>query len=58
VIRQNEVIRTILVENTGQPMERIVQDTASEFFMDAESGKAYGLVDEILEAARLPAVAS
>ncbi|HZP25648.1 MAG TPA: ATP-dependent Clp protease proteolytic subunit [Dehalococcoidia bacterium] len=58
VIRQNEVIRTILVDNTGQTLERIAQDTTSEFFMDAEAGKQYGLIDEILEAAKLPAVAS
>lgn len=53
VIRQNEVIRTILVNNTGQSLDKITQDTASEFFMDAPSGKIYGIVDEILEPAQL-----
>ncbi|HXG35584.1 MAG TPA: ATP-dependent Clp protease proteolytic subunit [Dehalococcoidia bacterium] len=54
VIRQNELIRNILVKHTGQPMERITQDTTSEFFMDARAGKDYGIVDEILEGAKVP----
>ena len=54
VIRRNELIREILVKHTGQTLERIKQDTNSEFFMDALSGKAYGIIDEILEGAAAP----
>lgn len=41
-------INLILSEKTGQPLNRIEQDTERDFFMSAEEAKAYGLVDEIM----------
>ncbi|MEI7926701.1 MAG: ATP-dependent Clp protease proteolytic subunit, partial [Chloroflexota bacterium] len=38
----------ILADATGQPMERIVQDTDRDIYMTADEAKAYGLVDELL----------
>ncbi|MFQ5869688.1 MAG: ATP-dependent Clp endopeptidase proteolytic subunit ClpP [Candidatus Zixiibacteriota bacterium] len=40
-------INEILSKHTGQPMEKIEQDTDRNFFMSAEEAKAYGLVDEV-----------
>ncbi len=37
----------ILAEHTGQPLERIVADTARDLFMSAEEAKAYGLIDAV-----------
>ena len=48
VLRQNQLIREILAKHTGQPIETIIRDTDRDFFMDAPSAKAYGLIDEIL----------
>lgn len=36
-------------EATGQPIERIESDMERDFFMSAESAKAYGVIDEILD---------
>ena len=47
-IRHNNILRRILSERTGQPMERISQDTDRDFYLDAHGALEYGLVDEIL----------
>jgi ATP-dependent Clp protease, protease subunit len=48
LIRNNEKIRKILADATGQSMERIKQDTDRDLYLTAEEARAYGLVDEIL----------
>ena len=48
IIRNNELIRQILAERTGQTLERIAGDTDRDFFMSAEEAKEYGVIDEIL----------
>ena len=40
----------ILASHTGQPLERIQTDTDRDRFMEASEARAYGLVDEVLEA--------
>jgi ATP-dependent Clp protease protease subunit len=50
VLRQNQLIREILARHTGQDIEQIVKDTDRDFFMDANQAKAYGLIDEVLQA--------
>jgi ATP-dependent Clp protease protease subunit len=41
-------LNRILAENTGQPEERIDQDTERDNFMSAEDAVSYGLVDKVL----------
>ncbi|MCB9492391.1 MAG: ATP-dependent Clp protease proteolytic subunit [Dehalococcoidia bacterium] len=48
LLRNNEKIRKILADATGQTMERIKTDTDRDVYMTAEEAKEYGLVDEIL----------
>jgi len=43
-----EKLNQILASHTGQPLEKIQQDTERDNFMGAEAAKAYGLIDEIL----------
>ncbi len=38
----------ILIKHTGQPMEKIRQDTERNFYMSAEEAKNYGLIDEVI----------
>ncbi|MDR1713779.1 MAG: ATP-dependent Clp endopeptidase proteolytic subunit ClpP [Coriobacteriales bacterium] len=45
-----ERINQILADHTGQPLERIHDDTERDNFMSAEQAKEYGLVDEIFYA--------
>jgi len=58
VIRRNELIRRILAHHTGQPIEKIAQDTDREFFMDAYQAKEYGIIDEVLASPKVMAGAS
>ena len=48
ILRNNEIIRSILAERTGQTIERIRADTDRDFYLNAEQALEYGMVDEIL----------
>ncbi len=48
ILRNNEIIRSILSERTGQTIERIRADTDRDFYLNAEQALEYGMVDEIL----------
>lgn len=49
ILRLRDKLNEILVEKTGQPMERIKKDTDRDFFMSADEAKEYGLVDEVVK---------
>ena len=51
ILRENEVIRNILIENTGADPDKITKDMDRDFYMSALEAKEYGFVDEILEQA-------
>jgi ATP-dependent Clp protease protease subunit len=51
ILRERERLNEILAQNTGQPMERIVQDTDRNYWMTAQEAVAYGIVDEVLRQA-------
>jgi ATP-dependent Clp protease protease subunit len=42
-------LNEILAENTGQPLERIEDDTDRDFFMSAQESKEYGLIDQVID---------
>jgi ATP-dependent Clp protease protease subunit len=48
ILRENDIIRGILVKHTGQDDERIRRDFDRDFYMNPEQAKGYGIVDEIL----------
>ncbi|HEY41915.1 MAG TPA: ATP-dependent Clp protease proteolytic subunit [Dehalococcoidia bacterium] len=48
IMRIQDIIRNILVEHTGQPLEKIIHDTDRDFYLDPKQAVEYGLVDEIL----------
>jgi ATP-dependent Clp protease protease subunit len=50
-IRLNDLLRHILARNTGQDPERIRHDFDRNFWLDAQTAKDYGFVDEILSPA-------
>ncbi|NEU75224.1 ATP-dependent Clp endopeptidase proteolytic subunit ClpP [Hassallia byssoidea VB512170] len=39
---------------TGQPLERIEQDTERDFFMSAQEAVTYGLIDRVIDRPTLP----
>ena len=48
ILRMQDKIRTILSENTGQPYDKVAQDTDRDYYLSAEQAQEYGLVDEVL----------
>jgi len=38
----------ILAKHTGQPVEKIKQDTERNYYMSAEEAKQYGIIDEVI----------
>ena len=49
ILRIREVLNGILGQHTGQPLERIQEDTDRDFFMSAPEAVAYGLVDKVID---------
>jgi len=50
ILEIRERLNAILAKHTGQPMERIQQDTDRDFFMSAKASVEYGLIDAVMEA--------
>jgi ATP-dependent Clp protease protease subunit len=42
-------LNQFLAEHTGQPLERIAQDTERDFFMAPDEAKDYGLIDQVID---------
>jgi ATP-dependent Clp protease, protease subunit len=57
-LRQRQRQEEILAEHTGQPLERIKEDTDRDFILVGEEAKAYGVVDHILTDRRLRGIAT
>lgn len=49
IIRLRELLNNILANHTGQPVERIKEDTERDFYMSSHEALKYGLVDKIIE---------
>ena len=45
-------LSNILAECTGQPVEKIIEDSERDFFMGAEEAIAYGLLDKVVSSAK------
>jgi ATP-dependent Clp protease protease subunit len=50
ILRTREVLNQLLVNHTGQPIEKIRQDTERDYYMSSESAKEYGLIDSVVVA--------
>ena len=50
-----ERLNKILAKHTGQPMDRIQQDTDRDFFLSADESVKYGLIDEVMSTRTSPA---
>lgn len=48
ILKTREILNKILAERTGQPLEKIAQDTERDYFLNADEAKAYGLIDEVI----------
>ena len=48
ILRMRESLNQILVEHTGQKLERIQRDTDRDFIMTSDQAKEYGLIDQVI----------
>jgi ATP-dependent Clp protease protease subunit len=48
ILRMRETLNQILVETTGQGVEKIAQDTDRDYIMNAAQSKEYGIIDEVI----------
>lgn len=54
ILRLRAQLNTILGFHTGQPQEKIAEDTDRDYYMTAEQAQEYGLIDEVLSPAAPP----
>ncbi|MBN2009705.1 ATP-dependent Clp endopeptidase proteolytic subunit ClpP [candidate division KSB1 bacterium] len=48
ILKTREELNKILADHTGQTVKRIATDSDRNFWMSAQEGKEYGVIDEIL----------
>ncbi len=48
IIKTKRRMNEILSKRTGQPYDKVAEDTERDNYMDAEQALAYGLIDEII----------
>jgi len=48
MLKMKDTLNRILANHTGQPIEKIHDDTDRDYFMSGEDAKAYGLIDEVI----------
>lgn len=48
ILKLRENLNKMLAKNTSQPLSKIEKDVDRDFFMSAEEGKKYGIIDKVL----------
>jgi ATP-dependent Clp protease protease subunit len=48
IMRLQDIIRNILVKQTGQTIKKITHDTDRDYYLNPQQAVEYGLIDEIL----------
>jgi ATP-dependent Clp protease protease subunit len=48
ILKIKKKLNIMLSENTGQPLERIAQDTERDYFMSSQEALEYGLIDKVI----------
>jgi ATP-dependent Clp protease protease subunit len=49
IVRQRHRVEELLALHTGQPVEKVREDTDRDFILDAQAAKDYGIVDAVVE---------
>lgn len=49
ILKIKQVVHSILCKHTGQPVEKIRQDTERDFFMDGDAALEYGIIDKVIQ---------
>lgn len=49
ILKLKKRLNEILAESSGQPLEKVENDTERDYFMSGEEAKFYGIIDDIIE---------
>ncbi|MFN3887995.1 MAG: ATP-dependent Clp endopeptidase proteolytic subunit ClpP [Aquabacterium sp.] len=49
ILKTREQLNKILADRSGQPLEKIQNDTERDYYMTADEAATYGLIDKVLE---------
>ena len=49
ILQHRSRLNEILAKHTWQPIEQIEKDTERNFYMSAEEGRKYGIIDEVMK---------
>lgn len=49
ILKVRAKLNKILAENTNQPLEKIARDVERDYYMSAEEGMQYGLIDKVFK---------
>ena len=48
ILKTKHNLNSILAANTGQPLEKVAQDTERDNYMSAQEALEYGLIDKVI----------
>jgi ATP-dependent Clp protease protease subunit len=54
ILYLKETLNTLLAEHTGQPLEKIAEDTDRDYFLSPPEAVEYGLIDRVVEGTSSP----
>jgi len=49
ILKTREQLNRILAERSGQPLDKIQNDTERDYYMSADEAATYGLIDKVLD---------
>lgn len=49
ILKIREELNHVLAHHSGQPVERITEDTERDHFLNSKEAREYGLIDEVLD---------
>ena len=49
ILRMRACLNEILSQHTGQPLQRIQEDTEHDYIMSADQSREYGIIDEVIQ---------
>jgi len=52
ILRMKRTLAQIIAEHSGQPLEKVIEDSDRDFFMSAEEAVTYGLIDKVVVATK------
>ena len=48
IIYMKQALATIIAEHTGQPIEKVIEDSERDYYLSPKEAKEYGLIDKVV----------